>query len=147
MIPLPRVGQFADLVQTEHLLNAGQRRKFFWGNVSQVGLGKPPGQQAGDLPPPGLQQRQGVQGERVEEPAAGVGVRSASTRVGSRSPVGVTAVPSTSPVECAWSVDTMSTRIPARASRTAVAVANVDLPTPPLPTNRLIRAWRGFGAD
>ena len=72
---------------------------------------------------------------------------SASTRVGSRRPVGVTAVPSTSPIECAWSVETISTRSPARASRTAVAVANVDLPTPPLPTKRLIRApvgARGF---
>src|SRR6476659_6430280 len=73
--------------------------------------------------------------------------KSAKTLVGSRRPVGVTGVPSTSPIECAWSVDTMSTRSPARASRTAVAVANVDLPTPPLPTKRLIRApvgTRGF---
>src|SRR5690606_29118665 len=57
-----------------------------------------------------------------------------------RRPVGTTGVPSTSPMECAWSVETSSTRRPARASRTAVAVANVDLPTPPLPTNRLMRA-------
>jgi hypothetical protein len=64
---------------------------------------------------------------------------SAITRVGSRRPVGVTAVPNTSPIECAWSVETISTRNPARESRTAVAVANVDLPTPPLPTKRLIR--------
>src|SRR5918995_1042374 len=69
---------------------------------------------------------------------------SAKTRVGSRRPVGVTTVPSTSPIECAWSVETMSTLAPARASRTAVAVANVDFPTPPLPTKRLIRAV-GFG--
>ena len=99
------------------------------------------GQRAGDLPPPRLQQRQRVQGERVEEPAAGVrAFQSASTRMGSRSPVGGTGMPSTSPSECAWSVETISTRSPARASRTAVAVANVDLPTPPLPTKRLIRA-------
>ena len=141
MVPLPRVRQLADLVQAEHLLNSGQRRKFLWGNVSQVRLGESAGEQPGDLPPPRLQQRQGVQGERVEEAtAAGVGVESASTRVGSRRPVGVTGVPSTSPIECAWSVDTISTRSPARASRTAVAVASVDLPTPPLPTKRLIRA-------
>ena len=53
---------------------------------------------------------------------------------------GTTGVPSTSPSECAWSVDTTSTRRPLCASRTAVAVASVDLPTPPLPTKRLIRA-------
>ncbi len=70
---------------------------------------------------------------------------SASTRVGSRSPVGTTGVPSTSPSECAWSVDTTRTRRPLCASRTAVAVASVDLPTPPLPTKRLIRAWVGAG--
>src|SRR6185503_20452617 len=70
---------------------------------------------------------------------------SARTRVGARSPVGVTVAPSTSPTECAWSVDTISTRSPARASRTAVAVANVDLPTPPFPTKRLIRALAGPG--
>src|SRR6478609_4307426 len=72
-----------------------------------------------------------------------VSASSANTRVGDRSPVGVTVAPSTSPVECAWSVDTMSTRRPLRAARTAVAVANVDLPTPPLPTNRLTRAGTG----
>ena len=60
-------------------------------------------------------------------------------------PVGVTDVPSTSPIECAWSVDTISTRMPASASRTAVAVASVDFPTPPLPTKRLIRAVGGPG--
>ena len=72
--------------------------------------------------------------------------RSASTRVGSRTPVGMTVAPSTSPIECAWSVETMSTRSPARASRTAVAVASVDLPTPPLPTKRLIRAGTAVSA-
>ena len=66
----PGCRQLADLVQAEHLLNAGQRRKFFWGNVSQIGLGKPAGEQAGDLAPPRLQQRQRVQRQRVEEPAA-----------------------------------------------------------------------------
>ena len=40
-------------------------------------------------------------------------------------------------------LDTSSTRSPARASATAVAAANVDLPTPPLPTKRLIRARAG----
>ena len=72
VVPLARGGQLADLVQAEHLLNAGQRRKFFGGNVSQIRFGKPAGEQAGDLPPPRLQQRQRVQGQRVEEPAAGV---------------------------------------------------------------------------
>ena len=72
---------------------------------------------------------------------------SASTLVGSRSPVGTTGVPSTSPSECAWSVDTTRTRRPLCASRTAVAVASVDLPTPPLPTKRLIRAWVGAGVS
>ncbi|CNV32065.1 Uncharacterised protein [Mycobacterium tuberculosis] len=49
-------------------------------------------------------------------------------------------MPSTSPSECAWSVDTTNTRWPAPASHTAVADARVDFPTPPLPTKRLIRA-------
>ncbi|MET0457351.1 MAG: hypothetical protein ABW137_36435 [Mycobacterium sp.] len=41
----------------------------------------------------------------------------------------------------------MSTRSPRRASRTAVAVASVDLPTPPLPTKRLILAPAATGVS
>src|ERR1700743_1606050 len=70
--------------------------------------------------------------------------RSASTRTSSPCPLGGTATPSTSPTECAWSVETTSTRRPSLASLTAVADARVDFPTPPLPTKRLIRA--GVGA-
>src|SRR4051794_39126704 len=39
----------------------------------------------------------------------------------------------------------MRTRRPSRASRTAVAVASVDLPTPPLPTKRLSLALAAAG--
>src|SRR5262249_26970575 len=70
--------------------------------------------------------------------------RSANTRTRSPWPLGGTGTPSTSPSECAWSVDTTNTRCPEEASRTAVAAARVDLPTPPLPTKRLIPA--GVGA-
>src|SRR5271166_1990608 len=68
---------------------------------------------------------------------------SASTRTRSPWPPGETGTPSTSPSECAWSVDTNSTRCPEPASQTAVADARVDFPTPPLPTKRLIRAGVG----
>src|SRR6516164_10245926 len=68
---------------------------------------------------------------------------SASTRTRSPRPLGGTGMPSTSPSECAWSVDTTSTRCPEPASQTAVADARVDFPTPPFPTKRLIRAGVG----
>jgi hypothetical protein len=141
-IPAPEAASSPDLVQAEHFLNAGQRRKFFGGNVSQIRFREPTGQ--GDLTPSLRQQGEGVQRERVEE-SAGPGIgpesRSASTRVGSRrSPVGTTLVPSTSPsrVRLVGGDD----QHPQAGSRitTAVAVANVDLPTPPLPTKRLILA-------
>src|SRR6185312_13634563 len=74
--------------------------------------------------------------------SAGPVSRSASTRTSSPW-LGGTGMPSTSPSECAWSVDTTSTRCPALAALTAVAQARVDFPTPPLPTNRLIRAGVG----
>ena len=100
------------------------------------------GQHRGGRAPRGLQQGQGVQCQCVEVPAAGVaavllGEDADRTR---RPAPGSTGAPSTSPSECAWSVETTSTRCPLSAARTAVAEASVDLPTPPLPTKKLIRA-------
>ena len=97
------------------------------------------GQHAGNLTPARFQQRQRVQCQRVQEAAAGVRVVGEHPRrlaLPGRRDRGAQHVAE----ECAWSVDTISTRRPLRASRTAVAVASVDLPTPPLPTKRLIRA-------
>ena len=45
--------------------------------------------------------------------------------------------PSTSPSECAGSVDTTRTRRPAAAAATARAAAQVVLPTPPLPPKKM----------
>jgi hypothetical protein len=36
VVPLPRPGQLPHLVQTEHLLHTGQRRKFLGRNLSQL---------------------------------------------------------------------------------------------------------------
>ncbi len=69
VVPLAGCRQLADLVQPEHFLNAGQRRKFFGGNASQVRLGESAGEQTGDLAPIRLQQGQRVQCQRVEESA------------------------------------------------------------------------------
>src|SRR6266849_3674352 len=58
---------------------------------------------------------------------------------------------SASPSECAGSVDTTSTRLPAPASAAARAAAQVVLPTPPLPPKKTrrglgIRDWGLVGA-
>ena len=77
--------------------------------------GNGPASDAGDLAPARLQQRQRVQRQRVEEPAAGVARRCRGRPApgSGRAPRSASpATPSTSPVECAWSVDTTSTRMP-----------------------------------
>jgi len=73
MVPLPRSGQLPHLVQAEHLLHTGQRRKFFGRNFSQLRFGKSPVQRVNHEAPARLQQCQGVQGQRIEEAAADVG--------------------------------------------------------------------------
>src|SRR5688572_22347093 len=47
-----------------------------------------------------------------------------------------------SDVECAGSVDTSSTRLPARLAASAIADAHVVLPTPPLPPKNRTRLFR-----
>ncbi len=73
-VPSPGGGELADGVQPQHLLNTRQRRKFFGRNVTQLGIGKPPIQRVDHAVPPGLEQRQGVQRQRVKETAAGLRV-------------------------------------------------------------------------
>src|SRR4051794_31086670 len=59
----------------------------------------------------------------------------------SATPVGSapTGTPNASASECAASVERTSVRAPRRAASVAVPAAEVVLPTPPLPVNRMIR--------
>ena len=61
-------------MQAEDLLYSGQRRQFLRCDVGQLGIGKTLRQGTGDLPPAQLQERQGVERERVEETTAGIEV-------------------------------------------------------------------------
>ena len=72
VIPVARRRKLGHLVQAQHLLNAGQRRKFFRGNVSHIGFREPGDQYRRHLTPPGLQERQGVERQGVEHDADAV---------------------------------------------------------------------------
>ena len=73
-IPAPARGELADLVQPEHFLDPRQCREFLGGNAAQLGFGKPPIQGLDHLMPSVLEQRQGVQRQRVEKSAVWLGL-------------------------------------------------------------------------
>ena len=62
--------QLADLVQTEHLLHAGERRKLLGRNKTQIRFREVRGQHPDHVHPVRLQQRQGVQRQHIKPAGA-----------------------------------------------------------------------------